>query len=298
MAEILDSANIVLFIMHNAAKFPLLTGDQEIQLSRQVQAMMNVKAMPESERPEDWSLIMSRGKRAKDQMILSNLRLVINVAQKYQHLGVPFEDLIQEGVIGLNRGVELFDPERGCKASTYLYAWIKQGITLAIGNGARMIRLPIYMKERIQKLKSLTRQMIEETGKRPSAEALRKAMELDEKQWKYTLRSLKDAVSYDVSVLTKDNETSLIELLPSELETPQDRLEAICERERLGQILKGINKREAYVLELRYGIDQGEGRSLAEVGQVMGLSRERVRQIEHKAMVSARRVAQEFQLLA
>jgi RNA polymerase sigma factor (sigma-70 family) len=298
MAEILGSADIVFFIMHNAARFPLLTVDQEIQLGRQVQAMMNVKALPESERPEDWSLIMSRGKRAKDQMIQSNLRLVINVAQKYQNLGVPFEDLIQEGVIGLNRGVELFDPERGCKACTYLYAWIKQGITLSIGNGARMIRLPIYMKERIQKLKALTRQMMKETGKRPSAETLRTAMELDEKQWKYTLRSLKDAISYDVVVSSKDSETSLIELLPSELETPQDLLEATCERERLEQILNGINKREAYVLELRYGIDQGEGRSLAEVGQVMGLSRERVRQIENKAMMAAQKVAQKFQLSA
>jgi RNA polymerase sigma factor (sigma-70 family) len=298
MAEILGSADIVFFIMHNAARFPLLTVDQEIQLGRQVQAMMNVKALPESERPEDWSLIMSRGKRAKDQMIQSNLRLVINVAQKYQNLGVPFEDLIQEGVIGLNRGVELFDPERGCKACTYLYAWIKQGITLSIGNGARMIRLPIYMKERIQKLKALTRQMMKETGKRPSAETLRTAMELDEKQWKYTLRSLKDAISYDVVVSSKDSETSLIELLPSELETPQDLLEATCERERLEQILNGINKREAYVLELRYGIDQGEGRSLAEVGQVMGLSRERVRQIENKAMMAARRVAHQARLMA
>jgi RNA polymerase primary sigma factor len=296
MTAILGSADIVFFIMHNAARFPLLTGDQEIQLGRQVQAMMNVKSLPESERPEDWSLIMSRGKRAKDQMVQCNLRLVINVAQKYQNLGVPFEDLIQEGVIGLSRGVELFDPERGYKACTYLYAWIKQGITLSIGNGARMIRLPIYMKERIQKLKALTRQMMQETGKTPSAETLREAMELDEKQWKYTLRSLKDAVSYDVSISAKDSETTLIELLPSELETPQERLETMGERERLEQILNGIDKREAYVLELRYGIDQGEGRSLAEVGQVMGLSRERVRQIENKAMRSAQRVAQQFQL--
>jgi RNA polymerase sigma factor (sigma-70 family) len=298
MRKNLAEIGTVNFLLRNAARFPLLTVDQEIQLGRQVQAMMNVKALPESERPEDWSLIMSRGKRAKDQMIQSNLRLVINVAQKYQNLGVPFEDLIQEGVIGLNRGVELFDPERGCKACTYLYAWIKQGITLSIGNGARMIRLPIYMKERIQKLKALTRQMMKETGKRPSAETLRTAMELDEKQWKYTLRSLKDAISYDVVVSSKDSETSLIELLPSELETPQDLLEATCERERLEQILNGINKREAYVLELRYGIDQGEGRSLAEVGQVMGLSRERVRQIENKAMMAAQKVAQKFQLSA
>lgn len=296
MRKKLTEKSTVNLLLRNAARFPLLTGDQEIQLARQVQAMMQVKALPESERPEDWSLIMSRGKRAKDQMIQCNLRLVFSVAQKYQNLGVPFEDLIQEGVIGLSRGVELFDPERGCKACTYLYAWIKQGITLSIGNGARMIRLPIYMKERIQKLKALTRQMLQESGKTPSAETLREAMELDEKQWKYTLRSLRDTVSYDVSVSTKDSETSLLELLPSELETPQDRLEAMGERERLEQILTRIDKREAHVLELRYGIDQGEGRSLAEVGQVMGLSRERVRQIENKAMRSAQRVVQQLQL--
>ncbi|WP_404787103.1 RNA polymerase sigma factor RpoD/SigA [Altericista sp. CCNU0014] len=286
------------FLLRNAGKFPLLTGDREIQLGRQVQAMVKVLELPESQRPEDWPSIVNRGKRAKDLMIQSNLRLVVNVAQRYKNRGLPFEDLIQEGTIGLSRGVELFDPERGYKASTYLYAWIKQSITLAIGNASRMIRLPIYMKERIRKLKYLTREMMQTTGKRPSAEALRKAMELDEKQWKYTLGALRDAISYDVLVSTKDSETSLIELLPSELETPQDRLEALCERERLESILNGIDRREAHVLELRYGIDQGEGRSLAEVGKVMGLSRERVRQIENKAMRSAQKVAQKFQLSA
>ncbi|WP_404786810.1 RNA polymerase sigma factor RpoD/SigA [Altericista sp. CCNU0014] len=295
MARISGNADIVSFIMHNAARFPLLTSDREIELSRQVQAMVKVLELTESQRPEDWPSIVNRGKRAKDLMIQSNLRLVVNVAQRYRNRGLPFEDLIQEGTIGLSRGVELFDPERGYKASTYLYAWIKQSITLAIGNASRMIRLPIYMKDRIHKLQSLTREMMQATGKRPSAETLREAMELDEKQWKYTLGALRDAISYDVLVSTKDSETSLVELLPSELETPQDRLEALCERERLASILNGIDRREAHVLELRYGIDRGEGRSLAEVGKVMGLSRERVRQIENKAMRSAQKVAQEFQ---
>lgn len=298
MAEIRSDGDTVHYLMKSAGRFPLLTGDQEIELGRQVQAMMKVLELPETERPEDWSQIISQGQRAKTRMIKSNLRLVINVAKKYQNMGLPFEDLIQEGSIGLNRGIEKFDPERGYKASTYLFAWIKQAITRAIANTSRMIRLPVHMKERTLKLKQLTREMMKESGRRPSAEALREAMELDESQWKLLMSSLHDAISYDIKVSKEDNETSLADLLPSGLETPQDNLDALGERDRLEQILCGIDEREAYVLGLRYGLDQGEGRSLAEIGQMMGVSRERVRQIEAKAMRSARRVANQVQLIA
>jgi RNA polymerase primary sigma factor len=298
MTEIRSENDTVYFLMKSAGKFPLLTGNQEIELGRQVQAMMKVLELPESERHEDWGQIVSRGQKAKTRMIKSNLRLVINVAKKYQNMGLPFEDLIQEGSIGLNRGVEKFDPERGYKASTYLFAWIKQGITRAIANTSRTIRLPIHIRERVQKLKQLTRQMMKESGKRPSAETLREAMELDEQQWELLMSSLHDAISYDITVSKEDSETSLADLLPSGLETPQDSLDATAERDRLEQILCSIDRREAYVLGLRFGIDQGEGRSLAEVGQMMGVSRERVRQIEAKAMRSARKVAKKAQLRA
>jgi RNA polymerase primary sigma factor len=291
MSEIRNNGDTVRFLMMNAAKFPLLTGEQEIKFARQVQEMLKLLELPELERPEDWQLTVNQGQKAKKRMIESNLRLVINVAKKYQNMGLPFEDLIQEGSIGLNRGVEKFDPERGYKASTYLFAWIKQSITRAIANTSRMIRLPIYMKERTLKLKQLTRELIQKTGKRPSAETLREAMELDEHQWKQLMSSLHDAISYDITVSKEDSETSLADLLPSNLETPQENLDLMGERDRLEQILTGIDKREAYVLELRYGIDQDAGKSLAEIGQMLGISRERVRQIENKAMKSARKVA-------
>jgi RNA polymerase primary sigma factor len=299
MAEIRSEVDTVNYLMKNAGRVPLLTGAQEIELGRQVQAMMKVLELPETDRPEDWNQTVSQGQKAKTRMIKSNLRLVINVAKKYQNMGLPFEDLIQEGSIGLNRGIEKFDPERGYKASTYLFAWIKQAITRAIANTSRTIRLPVHMKERVQKLRQLTREMMKESsGRRPSAEALRKAMELDEPQWQLLMASMHDATSYDVKVSKEDNETSLADLLASELETPQDRLDALGERARLEQILCGIDKREAYVLGLRYGLDRGEGRSLAEIGQMMGISRERVRQIEAKAMRSARKVANQVQLIA
>jgi RNA polymerase primary sigma factor len=298
MAEIRSDGDAVNYLMKSAGKFPLLTGEQEIELGRQVQAMMKVLALPESERPEDWGKTVSQGQKAKTRMIKSNLRLVINVAKKYQNLGLPFEDLIQEGSIGLNRGIEKFDPERGYKASTYLFAWIKQSITRAIANTSRTIRLPVHIKERVLKLKQITREMMKESGRRPSAEALREAMELDEQQWALLISSLQDAISYDIKVSKEETETSLADLLPSGLETPQDILDAQGERDRLEQILCGINEREAYVLGLRYGLDQGEGRSLAEIGQLMGVSRERVRQIEAKAMRSARKVAKQGQLTA
>jgi RNA polymerase sigma factor (sigma-70 family) len=298
MVGIRSDGDAVYHLMKTAGKFPLLTGEQEIELGRQVQAMMKVLALPESERPEEWGQTVSQGQKAKTRMIQSNLRLVINVAKKYQNMGLPFEDLIQEGSIGLDRGMEKFDPERGYKASTYLFAWIKQAITRAIANTSRTIRLPVHIKERVLKLKQLTREMMKESGRRPSTEVLREAMELDEQQWALLMSSLHDAISYDIKVSKEDTETSLADLLPSGLETPQDILDAQGERDRLEQILCGINEREAYVLGLRYGLDQGEGRSLAEISQLMGVSRERVRQIEAKAMRSARKVAKQGQLTA
>jgi RNA polymerase primary sigma factor len=287
-----NDTDTVLFLMQNAGSFPLLTGDEEIQLGRQVQAMMRIQEIPEEERTEDWKTIITQGKRAKNRMIQSNLRLVVNVAKKYRNMGLPFEDLIQEGSIGLNRGVELFDPERGFKASTYFYGWIKQGMTRALANQSRMIRLPIYMKERTLKLKQLTREYMQQNGRKPSAEILRERMELNDGQWKLLISSLADATSYDASVSSLDKETSLIEMIPSNLETPQDQLDAMSERDRLEQLLSKIGEREAQVLRLRYGIGRDRGQSLERIGQSMGVSKERVRQIESKAMKLARKVAE------
>ena len=291
MTKIRNKPDTVLFIMQHAGRFPLLTGDQEINLARQVQSMLRMLELPENERPEDWEFVVKQGKKAKNLMIQSNLRLVVNVAKKYQNMGLPFEDLIQEGSIGMSRGVELFDPEKGYKASTYLYNWIRQGITRALENQSRMIRLPGYMKHRTLRLKQLTRDFMQQTGRKPSAKTLQKAMELNDEQWRLLIASVADATSYDVSVSTTEKETCLVDLIASELETPQANLDAMGERDRLEQLLSEIGEREAQVLRLRYGIGQDQGQSLEKIGQSMGVSKERVRQIESKAMKSVRKVA-------
>ena len=130
------------FIMQKAGRTPLLTGDEEITLSRQVQAMLSIEDLPHSERPSDWERIMKRGQQAKERMVAANLRLVIKVAAKYMHRGMDLPDLIQEGSLGLMRGIEKYDPERGYKLSTYIYWWIRQAITRAIRDKARTIRIP------------------------------------------------------------------------------------------------------------------------------------------------------------
>jgi RNA polymerase sigma factor (sigma-70 family) len=298
MTERKKDADTVLYLMQSAGRFPRLTNEQEIQLGHQVQAMMRVLELPEYERPETWKNIEHQGKSAKNRMIEGNLRLVINIAKKYQNMGLPFEDLIQEGSIGLNRGVELFDPERGFKASTYFYGWIKQSITRALENQARIIRLPAYMKQRTLRLKQLTREIMQQTGRKPSAETLQKAMELNDEQWRLLIFSYSDATSYDVSVSALESETSLVDLIASELETPQANLDAMGERDRLEQLLSEIGEREAQVLRLRYGIGQDQGQSLEKIGQLMGVTRERIRQIENKAMKSVRKVAKRVQMTA
>ncbi|HEY9825036.1 MAG TPA: RNA polymerase sigma factor RpoD/SigA [Stenomitos sp.] len=290
-----SNGDAVHYLKVSAGKYLLLTAEQEIELGRQVQAMMQVLELPEPQRSQDWQQVVREGQTAKEQMIKSNLRLVITMGKRYQNMGLPYEDLIQEGCIGLNRGVEKFDPERGYRASTYLFAWIKQGMMRAIANNGRMIRLPVHIKARTLKLKQLTRELMTEHGSKPSAAQLRKAMELDEQQWDVLMRSLPDAVSYDVPVSSDGNETSLADLLPSRLETPQEHLERIDTRDRLEQIFSCLKAREAQVLSLRYGVDQVQRRSLAEIGQMLGISRERVRQIESKAMMKARKVANQGQ---
>ena len=298
MTERRKDGDTILFLKQSAGRFPRLTIEEEIQLGRQIQAMMQGLKLPEEDRPEDWECIVSQGKRAKNRMIEGNLRLVINIAKKYRNMGLPFEDLIQEGSIGLNRGVELFDPKKGYKASTYLYAWIRQGITRALANQARMIRLPIFMKERILKLKQIACELTQATGRTPSAETLREAMDLNEDQWKLLIASLADATSYDASVSSLENETSVINMIPSKLETPQENLDAKDERDRLELFLSEIEEREAQVLRLRYGIGQEEGQSLRKIAQTMGVTKERVRQTENKAMKSVRKVAERVQMTA
>ena len=158
-------------------------------------------------------------------------------------------------------------------------------------NKSRMTRLPADMKRKVQKLKYLTREMMQETGRRPSAEILREAMELDERKWNLLISSLADATSYDIIVSAKDDETRLIDLLSSELATPQDMLDMQDQYDRVELLFTRIGEREANLLRLRYGIDGRKPKTLEELGRIMGISRERVRQIENKAMKSARKVA-------
>ena len=293
------SGDSVRSYLRDIGRIPLLEHDEEILLGRQVQRLMEIKACEELlGNPNQEELAASleittkelkrelrAGKRAKDKMVTANLRLVVSVAKKYTKRNMELLDIIQEGTIGLVRGVEKFDPGRGYKFSTYAYWWIRQGITRAIAEKSRAIRLPIHVTENLNKLKKAQRELSQLNGELPNVFQLAEYLELSVEEIKDLMCKARQPTSLEIKI-GENRDTALIDLLEDESQLPDMLIERQFIKEDIRELIRDLPEMQAAVIAMRYGIGEDilEPMSMTAIGQVLNMSRDRVRTLEQKAV--------------
>ena len=261
---------------------PLLTSEEEIVLAKTVEAGMRADALPEEK---------EAAREAKKELADRNLRLVVSIAKKYLGRGLQFLDLIQEGNLGLLKAVDKFDYTKGYKFSTYATWWIRQAITRAIADQARTIRVPVHMVETINKLNRISRQLLQENGREATNEELAKAMGVSLAKIREVKKIAQDPISLETPIGEKEDSHLRDFIEDHEAIAPDDAAGSILLREQIEELLTGLTERERQVLELRFGLKDGKTRTLEEVGKYFDVTRERIRQIEGKALSKLKKTA-------
>ena len=267
-----ESDDSVRLYLREIGKIPLLNAEEELELAQRV---------------------VAGDKRAKDKMAEANMRLVVSIAKRYSGRGLDFLDLIQEGNTGLLRAVEKFDPDKGFKFSTYATWWIRQAITRAIADQARTIRIPVQMVETINKLLRTQRRMTQELNREPTIEELAQELEMEPEKVEYVIKIKQDIHSLDAGVGRDgddDSESVLGDFIEDEDATsPEDSAASQLLKEQVSDILSTLTEREQKIVKMRFGLNDGKNHTLEEVGQEFSVTRERIRQIEAKALAKLRK---------
>lgn len=278
------SQDSVTWFLSSICREPLLTAAEEIELGSHVQRMMHLIEQNKPHSAED-SRTLRLGKKSKDRMIKANLRLVVSVAKKYQGKGLDLQDLIQEGTLGLEKAVEKFDPTRGYKFSTYAFWWIRQSITRAIATQGRAIRLPVHLSERLAVIRRVSNELSHKLGTNPTRYEIAEVMGTTVEEIEVVLRQALTTSSLDEPVGAADGNSFLGDLIAdSNRNQPLEDVEISIYKEQLDQWLCQLNEQEREVISYRFGIQDLDKKTLTEIGQIMGISRERVRQIELKSL--------------
>ncbi len=265
------SDDSVRLYLREIGKIPLLNSEDELALARRV---------------------VAGDKKAKDKMAEANMRLVVSIAKRYSGRGLDFLDLIQEGNTGLLRAVEKFDPDKGFKFSTYATWWIRQAITRAIADQARTIRIPVHMVETINKLLRTQRRMTQELNREPTIDELAKELEMEPAKIEYVIKIKQDITSLDAGVgRDGEDEDSILGnfVADEESTTPEESATTQLLREQVQSILSSLSDREQKIIKMRFGLENGKSHTLEEVGREFAVTRERIRQIEAKALAKLRK---------
>ncbi len=292
--------------LNEIGQVPLLTKDEEIVLGKRVKQMMSLLEIKSELEDADkfshseWARVaglsekeldqaMKRGAHARNKMVRANLRLVVSIAKKYLNRNMELMDMIQEGSVGLHRGVEKFDPAQGYRFSTYAYWWIRQAITRAIAEKSRSIRLPIHIVEKLNKLKKAQRKLSQKQGHTPTSEEIALELDIPPKEVRRLKRLSRSTISLDHRVGTGESESELIDLLEDDGQSPEEYLKQRQMQADIQTALTNLDPKEQDVIRLRFGLGGEKPLTLAAVGDRLNISRERVRQVQRKALERLRK---------